>query len=73
MKNNTFDPGLETILFQYGRYPLIHFMQALEVPGRPTARQMYGARGWTVHHLTDTFGHTAVHDGVTNGMSLDHT
>src|SRR5215217_4528747 len=123
VKNNTFDPGLETILFQYGRYllmgssrapgvlpanlqgiwnkelnapwnadfhtninlqmnywpaevtnlsettrPLIHFMQALEVPGRQTAKQMYGARGWTVHHLTDAFGHTAVHDGVTNGM-----
>lgn len=123
IKNNTFDPGLETILFQYGRYllmgssrapgvlpanlqgiwnkelnapwnadfhtninlqmnywpaevtnlsettrPLIRFMQALEVPGRQTAKQMYGARGWTVHHLTDAFGHTAVHDGVTNGM-----
>jgi alpha-L-fucosidase 2 len=123
IKNNTADPGLETILFQYGRYllmgssrapgvlpanlqgiwnkemnapwnadfhtninlqmnywpaevtnlsetarPLIHFMQALEVPGRQTAKQMYGARGWTVHHLTDAFGHTAVHDGVTNGM-----
>jgi alpha-L-fucosidase 2 len=123
VKANTYDPGLETILFQYGRYllmgssrapgvlpanlqgiwnkelnapwnadfhtninlqmnywpaevtnlsettrPLIHFMQALEVPGRQTAKQMYGARGWTVHHLTDAFGHTAVHDGVTNGM-----
>jgi alpha-L-fucosidase 2 len=123
IKSNTYDPGLETILFQYGRYllmgssrapgvlpanlqgiwnkelnapwnadfhtninlqmnywpaevtnlsettrPLIHFMQALEVPGRQTAKQMYGARGWTVHHLTDAFGHTAVHDGVTNGM-----
>lgn len=123
IKNNTYDPGLETILFQYGRYllmgssrapgvlpanlqgiwnkelnapwnadfhtninlqmnywpaevtnlsettrPLIQFMQALEVPGRQTAKQMYGARGWTVHHLTDAFGHTAVHDGVTNGM-----
>lgn len=123
VKKNTFDPGLETILFQYGRYlligssrapgvlpanlqgiwnkelnapwnadfhtninlqmnywpaevtnltetarPLIHFMQALQVPGSQTAKQMYGARGWTVHHLTDAFGHTAVHDGVTNGM-----
>ncbi|MES2457079.1 MAG: glycoside hydrolase family 95 protein [Bacteroidota bacterium] len=123
LKANTYDPGLETILFQYGRYllmgssrapgvlpanlqgiwnkelnapwnadfhtninlqmnywpaevtnlsettkPLIHFMEALEVPGRQTAKQMYGARGWTVHHLTDAFGHTAVHDGVTNGM-----
>ncbi|SDM63385.1 alpha-L-fucosidase 2 [Pedobacter steynii] len=48
--------------------PLIHFMQALKVPGKETAQQMYGARGWTVHHLTDAFGHTAVHDGVSNGL-----
>ncbi|WP_276089334.1 glycoside hydrolase family 95 protein [Pedobacter sp. JY14-1] len=48
--------------------PLTHFMQVLQVPGTRTARQMYGARGWTVHHLTDAFGHTAVHDGVINGM-----
>lgn len=123
LKENAFDPGFETLLFQYGRYlligssrppgmlpanlqgiwnkemnapwnadfhtninlqmnywpaeltnlpettiPLTHFMRMLEVPGRQTARQMYGARGWTVHHLTDAFGHTAVHDGVVNGM-----
>ena len=123
VKNNVFDPGLEALLFQYGRYllmgsslapgvlpanlqgiwnkdlkapwnsdfhtninlqmnywpaevtnmaetaqPLIHFMQMLKVPGTVTAKQMYGARGWTVHHLTDAFGHTAVHDGVVNGL-----
>jgi alpha-L-fucosidase 2 len=123
VKNGAFDPGMEAILFQYGRYlllgssrapgvlpanlqgiwnkdlkapwnsdfhtninlqmnywpaevtnlsettlPLIHFMQMLKVPGKVTAKQMYGARGWTVHHLTDAFGHTAVHDGVTNGL-----
>jgi alpha-L-fucosidase 2 len=48
--------------------PLTHFLEALKVPGRQTAKQMYGARGWTVHHLTDAFGHTAIHDGVGNGM-----
>ncbi len=25
---------------------------------------MYGARGWTLHHLTDVFGRTAVMDGI---------
>ncbi len=123
VKKGTFDPGLETILFQYGRYmlmgssrapgvmpanlqgiwnnllkapwsadfhtninlqmnywpaevtnltettaPLVRFMRALQVPGKQTAKQMYGARGWTVHHLTDAFGHTAVHDGAINGL-----
>jgi len=122
-KKGLFDPGLETLLFQYGRYmlvgssrspgllpanlqgiwnkemnapwdadfhtninlqmnywlaeitnlpetvtPLTHFLKALEVPGRQTAKKMYGARGWTIHHLTDAFGHTAVHDGTINGM-----
>jgi alpha-L-fucosidase 2 len=123
VKKGAFDPGLETILFQYGRYmlmgssrapgvlpanlqgvwnnllkapwsadfhtninlqmnywpaevtnltettaPLVHFMKVLEVPGKQTAKEMYGARGWTVHHLTDAFGHTAVHDGAINGL-----
>lgn len=123
VKTGTFDPGFETLLFQYGRYlligssrapgvlpanlqgiwnkemnapwnadfhtninlqmnywpaevtnlpetvaPLTHFLQALEIPGRQTAKEMYGARGWTVHHLTDAFGHTAVHDGAINGL-----
>ena len=29
---------------------------------------MYGARGWTLHHLTDVFGHTGVMDGVEWGL-----
>jgi len=43
--------------------PLSRFMQRLAVPGARTARKMYGARGWTFHHLTDPFGRTGVMDG----------
>ena len=43
---------------------LANFVRKLTVPGRVTARDMYGARGWTLHHLTDPFGRTGVADGV---------
>ncbi len=48
--------------------PLITFMEELTVPGSVTAREMYGAKGWTMHHTTDVFGKTAVIDGVYWGM-----
>lgn len=44
--------------------PLAHFLQRLTVPGAVTAREMYHAEGWTLHHLTDVFGRTGVADGV---------
>ena len=44
--------------------PLIQFMEKLQTPGSVTAKEMYHSRGWTVHHLTDPFGRTAVMDGV---------
>lgn len=44
--------------------PLTDFLERLQVPGSVTAAEMYNARGWTVHHLTDPFGRTAVMDGV---------
>ena len=44
--------------------PLILFMEKLQTPGSITAKEMYHSRGWTVHHLTDPFGRTAVMDGV---------
>jgi len=43
---------------------LAGFVRRLTVPGRRTAEAMYGARGWTLHHLTDPFGRTGVADGV---------
>jgi alpha-L-fucosidase 2 len=48
--------------------PLITFMEKITVPGSVTARETYGARGWTMHHTTDVFGKTAVIDGVYWGM-----
>jgi alpha-L-fucosidase 2 len=48
--------------------PLIHFMEELTMPGSVTARENYGAKGWTLHHTTDPFGKTAVLDGVYWGM-----
>ena len=44
--------------------PLTDFFERLQIPGSVTAKEMYDARGWTVHHLTDPFGRTAVMDGV---------
>jgi alpha-L-fucosidase 2 len=44
--------------------PLFDFMDTLVEPGSRTAKTMYGARGWVVHHLTDPFDFTAPADGV---------
>ena len=44
--------------------PLSKFMTKLMVPGTVTAKEMYGTKGWTIHHLTDPFGRTGVADGV---------
>ncbi|MCU0353817.1 MAG: glycoside hydrolase family 95 protein, partial [Cytophagales bacterium] len=44
--------------------PLFALMDSLAVHGRHTAKTMYNARGWVVHHLTDAFWRTAPADGV---------
>lgn len=44
--------------------PLVDFLEQLQKTGSVTAKEMYGARGWTVHHLTDVFGRTSVMDGL---------
>ncbi len=43
---------------------LADFIKRLTIPGSVTAREMYGAGGWTLHHLVDPFGRTGVADGV---------
>jgi len=48
--------------------PLIDFVEAITIPGAVTAREMYGADGWTMHHTTDVYGKTGVIDGVYWGM-----
>lgn len=40
--------------------PLFDFMDRIRPEGRKTARKMYDARGWVVHHCTDAFGKTGV-------------
>ncbi len=50
---------------------LAGFVEKLTVPGAVTARKMYGANGWTMHHLTDVFGRTGVADGVWGISPLD--
>ena len=50
---------------------LAGFMEKLMVPGAVTAREMYGTRGWTLHHLTDPFGRTGVADGVWGITPMD--
>jgi alpha-L-fucosidase 2 len=51
--------------------PLAGFMNKLTVPGAVTAKEMYNAGGWTMHHLTDPFGVTGVMDGVWGITPLD--
>ncbi len=43
--------------------PLFDLMDTLVEPGGKSARVLYNARGWVVHHLTDAWGFTAPADG----------
>lgn len=47
--------------------PLFDFIDYLRPQGRITAKKMYNARGWVVHHATDAFGKTGVQNGVAWG------
>ncbi len=44
--------------------PLINFMEQVQKHGEVTAREMYGTRGWTMHHCTDVFGRTGLMSGI---------
>lgn len=44
--------------------PLFEYMDSLVEPGSRTARVLYGARGWVVHHLSDVWGFTVPADGI---------
>jgi alpha-L-fucosidase 2 len=44
--------------------PLFDLMNYLVPFGEDTAKRMYGARGWVVHHLTDLYGFTVPADGI---------
>lgn len=49
--------------------PLFQFINNYRVPGRVTAREFYGAKGWTMHHATDIFGKTGINAGIHWGTS----
>ncbi len=44
--------------------PFSDWIDAIRVPGRVTASKTFGAKGWTVNHVSDPFGHTSISDGV---------
>ena len=48
--------------------PLVHFMKMLAQFGETTAKELYGANGWVIHHTTNAFGRTGVHDMVQCGF-----
>ena len=48
--------------------PLIAMVNDLTFTGARTAREMYGARGWVVHHNTDLWRASAPIDGPNWGM-----
>ncbi|MEV4180808.1 glycoside hydrolase N-terminal domain-containing protein [Streptosporangium canum] len=41
------------------------YIKAMVAPGRKTAQEMFGSRGWVVHNETNPFGFTGVHDWAT--------
>ena len=49
--------------------PLTKYFTGLLVPGRVTAKEMYNASGWTMHHVSDPFGRTGLMDGIGWGTS----
>ena len=48
--------------------PLLKMVKELSQTGQKTAKEMYGARGWVVHHNTDIWRISGVVDGATSGM-----
>ncbi|WP_043622737.1 glycosyl hydrolase family 95 catalytic domain-containing protein [Nonomuraea candida] len=57
-------PAEQTNLHETTR-PYDRYITSLVAPGRVTARDMYGARGWVVNNETNPFGFTGVHDWAT--------
>ncbi|MEV5892822.1 glycosyl hydrolase family 95 catalytic domain-containing protein [Nonomuraea fuscirosea] len=45
--------------------PYDRYISAMVAPGRKTARDMYGARGWVVNNETNPYGFTGMHDWAT--------
>lgn len=48
--------------------PLFRMLKELSIAGAKTAREMYGAKGWALHHNTDIWRSAGVVDGAFWGM-----
>jgi alpha-L-fucosidase 2 len=48
--------------------PLFQMLKELEITGRESARQLYGTRGWNVHHNTDIWRISGPVDGAYYGL-----
>ena len=48
--------------------PLFQMLKELSVSGQETAKVMYGAHGWVLHHNTDIWRSSGIVDGATWGM-----
>jgi alpha-L-fucosidase 2 len=48
--------------------PLVQMLKELSIAGRKTAKEMYGASGWVLHHNTDIWRVTGGIDGAYWGM-----
>ena len=48
--------------------PLVKMLQELSVTGKQTAKNMYGSRGWVLHHNTDIWRINGPVDGAFWGM-----
>ena len=48
--------------------PLFRLIQEISVTGRETAKKMYGADGWVLHHNTDQWRITGPVDRATSGL-----
>ncbi|MDH2424900.1 glycoside hydrolase N-terminal domain-containing protein [Sphaerisporangium sp. TRM90804] len=46
--------------------PYDRYVTSMVAPGRETAREMFGSRGWVVQNETNPFGFTGVHDWATS-------
>lgn len=51
--------------------PYIQMTKELSVTGQQAAREMYGARGWVLHHNTDLWRITGIVDGAFWGLWPD--
>ncbi|MGW3351332.1 glycosyl hydrolase family 95 catalytic domain-containing protein [Nonomuraea rubra] len=46
--------------------PYDRYISSMVAPGRETARDLFGARGWVVNNETNPFGFTGLHDWATS-------